>query len=478
MNITYRIDYNVAAMVLFIVETIYVRIQYSHDRYSNRLFIMLLHSSFLFAIVDTISSVLLTRNLGVKYHFLLRSATNMYFLCLAFLFLVFYRYIVEYLDDKGDKTVGYYVRTYFPFIFIVECLIANHYANIFFASGKYGHFSYGYLILIIYIYPVYYFVLTLICLVRNREHIGAKQVVSVMLFFITAFISVVVQLLLEGISTLPFACALSLLVMIFTLETPDYRGLIKAKESLNIVSEELNQRNAFYKALLTDFSNEIVTPIGKLIEKNDTCSVDAMNEQQKEIYEYVDGYGRQARSVINNVMEFIMIDDERAESEAKEYSVREIVGSACSIMMPAVKDASNELTIDIDQNVPKNLMGNAPMLKQIMINFLSNAVDTTHDGDIRLMVSARQIDSGVLNLIVSVEDSGAGMKRDAVRKLLRFNTESRNWRREHFNAESFRIRITKKMIEQMNGKLSIDSAPGKGSLFTAVIPQTVPKDMH
>lgn len=472
MNASYNLDYDLAALLLFIIEIFYVRIQYSHDKYRNRLFITLLHSSFLLTIVDMVSSLLLTKYAKVAPAALTRGVSDIYFVTNALVFLVFYRYMVEYLGDRQERTVGYYIRTYFPFVFIVEGLIANHYVNIFFSGGKYGHFSYGSLILIIYIYPVYYFLLTIICMIRNRKRINIRQSVSVIAYMVITIVSILIQLFYADIMSLAFGYALSMLIMLFTFETPDYKKLIKANDLLETVREEQEQRDMFDKALIEYMSDEICTPIERMLDKNESYPFDALDENQKEIYAYIEGYGRQVRSVINNMIEYNRLDAAMDEFEVDEYSVRDLIKEACDVVMPAIKDNSDTFNMEIDSNVPEMLSGTGLLLKQIIINLIRNAVKNTHAGTITFTVNSRRTTRDNINLIISVEDDGIGMNRETVKKLLQFNTKGRNWRKEVFDGGNFRVRITKKMVEQMNGKINIDSAVGKGSVFTVVIPQS------
>lgn len=477
MDITYNIDYDIAAVLLMLIEIFFLRLQYTHDKYSNRLFIMLLHASFLLNIVDIASSLMLTTYAGKVSVFVLRTVMDLYYLTNAFVFLVFYRYIVEYLGDTQERTVAYYVRTYFPFVFIVECLFANHYANIFFSSGKYGHFSYGSLILIIYIYPLYYYVLTLISLFRNRKSITIKHFVSVLSYIIITIASIVVQYMFSDIMSISFGYAIALLIMMLLLETPDYRNLVKTKEVLENLRNEMGQQGEFNRAFNEEMAREVCIPIAKMLEKNSTYPKEAMDDNQREISEYVEGYGKQVRSVINNIVEFNRIGEAKPVIDANEYDIRALVKEVHKTMLPAVKDKSIAMIVRVTPDIPQILLGHEPLLKQVMINFISDAIRYTDKGTITLLVDYRRIDDENLNLIISVEDTGIGMRRDMVKKLMQFNTKGRDWKKEIYDRSNFNVRISKRLIEKMSGKLHIDSTYRKGSVFTAVIPQTIVDDV-
>lgn len=473
MVASFNLDFDIAAAALLIVEMIYVRLQYSHDKYSNRLFIMLLHSSLLLAIVDMVSSLMLTVYVFDVSHVALKIVCSLYYLVSAFVVLVFYRYVVEYLGAKPERTVSYYVITYFPFCFILECLFANCFANILFVGGKYGNFTYGPLITIIYIYPVYYFFITIIRLIRSRKQITLRQGLSVFAYIIITLLTMASQFFFQDVMIMPFGFAISILIMMFSLETPDYKKLMKTTEMLETVRDEMEYLNAFGQAFITEMTDEICIPVGKLIEKNDTYNTDELEDSQKELHEYVNGYANIVRSVINNIVELNTMSVGMTDTVAKEYRIRDAVSDVCDMMSPAAKDTANSLTVDISSNVPDVLVGYGLLVKQIMINLIGNAVMNTREGTISVEVSGRRIEQDSMNLVISVADTGKGMSRNAVRKLLQFNTRGKKWNKEYFDDGNFKVRISKRIVENMHGKLYIDSTAGRGSKFTAVIPQGI-----
>lgn len=471
MIATFNLDFDIAAVVVLLLEIIYVRLQYSHDKYSNRLFIMLLHSTFLLAIVDIVSSLMMTVYVREVSRGWLKFICSLYYLLSAFVVLVFYRYVVEYLGAKMERTVGYYVMTYFPFVFVLECLLANTSANILFAGGKYGNFSYGPLITIIYFYPLYYFFITVIRLIRSRKRIGFKQGASVCLYMVIVLASMVIQAFLEDVLLMPFGFAISMLVMMLSLETPDYRKLIRTAEMLETVRDEMEYQSTLNKDFISAMASEICVPVERLIDKNETYDLAELSDSQKDLHEYVNGYGRIIRSVINNISELNTIGDEKADFKTEAYRIRDSVYSVRDMMLPAVKDTMNSLTVDISPNVPEMLVGSEVLMRQIMINLIGNAIENTREGAVSLEISGRRIENDSMNLVITVMDTGKGMNRNDVRKLLQFNTKGKKWGKEYFSDGEFKVRITKRIVENMYGKLHIDSTVNKGSKFTAVIPQ-------
>lgn len=474
MSTTYNIDFDVAALVLLIIEMVYLRLQYSHDKYSNRLFIMLLHSTTVFAVVDIASSLMLTTYAKTVPNWLLSLVMGLYFLTNSFLLFVFYRYIVEYLDDKKERTVVYYVKTYFPFVFSCECLIGNYFGNILFSIGRFGHFSYGSLISIIYVYPLYYYVLTLACLIRNRKRVNIRQSFSVVSFIFISVVTMVIQYFNSEIMTLSFGYAVALLILLFLLETPTYKSLLDRTKQLESVREQIESQDAFNRAFIRNVADDICKPIEKVLEKNALVMATSMDDTQKDVYQYVNSYGRLIRSTVNNVVEYSNTQDSNYANVSRSYSLKEIVNEVTAMMRPIAEDQSDSLVVEVSSNIPDLMMGFDLQIKQIMINMVNDAIKYTNNGTVTLAVNCRKIDNTHVNLLISVEDTGIGMKREMVKRLMRFNPAKAEWNKSVFLNANFNVCITKKLIEGMNGKLHIDSVPQKGATFSAVIPQEIP----
>ena len=473
MIVRYNLDFDIAAVILLLLEMIYVRVQYSHDKYSSRLFIMLLHSSFLLSIVDIISSLMLAGEMKWASRGVVKCTCSFYYLLSAFTIMIFYRYIVEYLGIKLEKTVSYYVMTYFPFFFIIECLLANCFANILFTGGKFGYFSYGPLIWIIYIYPVYYFILTIIRLVLDRRQISVKQSLPVLAYMFSTLVAIATQYFFQNVMVMSFAFAVSLLIMMLSLETPDYKRLVKTTELLEAVRGEVDYQSEINEKLISEVTKGIRTPIGNLLKKNKSYDIDGQDEKDLEIHEYVNGYSEIICSVISNANEFFSMVNAKKNIKTQEYSIKELAYDVCNIMLPAAKDSSNTVSVEIDSSLPDLMVGSPEMLKQVMINILSESVESTQGGTISVKISGRKIESDGLNLILSIVDNGKGMNRDTVRKLLQFNTKSKRLDKEIFDGGYFKIRMAKHLIESMHGKLHIDSDVEKGTKYTIVLPQEI-----
>lgn len=469
----YNLDFDIAAAIILLLEMIYVRVQYSHDKYSSRLFIMLLHSSFLLSIVDIVSSLMLSGKLSWASRGVVKCTCSFYYLVTAFTIMIFYRYIVEYLGIKLERTVSYYVMTYFPFFFTLECLLANFCANILFSGGKYGYFSYGPLITIIYFYPVYYFILTIIRLVLDRKQISIKQTLPVIAYMVATVASVVTQYLFQNVMVMSFGFAVALLIMMLSLETPDYRRLVKTTELLEAVRGEIDYQSEINEALISEMSQEICTPIERLLNKNQACDLNETDEAHAQLREYVNGYGQIVCSVIDNAHEFNNLGNNKQDVKPEAYRIKELVYNVQKIMLPATQDAQNTLSVDVDPALPDLLLGAPKLLKHILINLASESNDSTQGGKIAIGVGGRKTESDSINLILTITDNGKGMNRDTVRKLIQFNTKSTKWNKEIFNGGYFKIRIAKRMVENMHGKLHIDSDVEKGTKYTIVLPQGI-----
>lgn len=473
MIIRYNLDFDIVAIILLFLEIIYVKTLYSHEKYSSRLFIVLLYSSILLTIVDVFGSIMMNSKVNWASGGVVKIFFSFYYFMSAFTIMIFYRYIVEYLGIKLEKTVSYFIMTYFPLFFMLECLLANCFANILFTGGKYGYFSYGPLITVIYYYPLYYFILTIILLVRDRKNITLKQSLPVLAYMFSTLVAIVIQFFFQNVNVMSFAFSIALLIMMLSLETPDYKRLVKTTELLEAVRGEYDYQSEINETLISEITNDINNLVEKLLDKNNSNNLNHADNTQTELQEYVNGYGEIVYSVVGNAVEFNNHGKNKQEFKTVEYSIKELSYDVQNIMLPAAKDTANTISVEIDPSIPDLIVGPVNEIKRILINLISESLKNTQNGLITLGISGRKIESDCINLIISITDNGKGMNRDTVRNLLQFNTKSNKWNKDIFNGGHFKIRIAKYLIERMHGKLHIDSEVEKGTKYTIVLPQEI-----
>lgn len=146
----------------------------------------------------------------------------------------------------------------------------------------------------------------------------------------------------------------------------------------------------------------------------------------------------------------------------------------CYQMAKARADAKNlEFEMRIDEKIPSVLLGDEVRIKQIINNFLSNAVKYTKEGHVCLRLGFEKTDETQLLLKLEVEDSGIGIKESDMERLFMNFTRLDEQKNRNIQGTGLGLNLTINLVEMMGGKIEVTSQYEKGSVFTATIPQQI-----
>jgi len=258
----------------------------------------------------------------------------------------------------------------------------------------------------------------------------------------------------------------------------DITELVNAKE----LAEQSNRAKGVF---LAHMSHEIRTPmnailgISEIFLQNKTPSVNA-EEGFRKIYES----GSLLLNIINDILDFSKIEADKLEIISKKYDVPIFINDTVQINRIRYENKPIEFKLQLDENVPLELIGDELRIRQILNNLLSNAFKYTDRGNIELSVSVesassanpdernfRAQDDETVVLVYKVSDTGQGMNQEQLNRLFaeyeRFNMETN----QGITGTGLGMSITRRLIQLMNGEISVESEVNKGSVFTVRFPQ-------
>ena len=259
---------------------------------------------------------------------------------------------------------------------------------------------------------------------------------------------------------------------------------------LKLEKEAADQANQAKSDFLANISHEIRTPINAVLGMNEmilreTAQIQAgvLSDRQLEAFNNIRVYagniesaGNNLLSIINDVLDFSKIEAGKMEIKEAEYKLSSVLNDACNMVFFRAKDKGLEFSVDLDETIPDCLYGDEVRVRQIITNLLNNAVKYTEQGSVRLVVRAegKPWKAGdVLTLVVSVKDTGMGIREEDIDKLFgkfeRVNLEKTST----VEGTGLGLAITQKLLSMMNGDIHVDSIYGQGSEFITHIPQKI-----
>ena len=253
----------------------------------------------------------------------------------------------------------------------------------------------------------------------------------------------------------------------------DMTELVSAKE----IAEESNKSKS---AFLATMSHEIRTPMNAIlgiaeIQLQEKNLSDSTAEAFNKIYES----GDLLLNIINDILDLSKIDAGKLELNPVKYDIPSLINDTALLNRMRFESKSIELKLNLNENTPLYLFGDELRIKQILNNILSNSYKYTDEGKIEFSVFAEpspEYGNEYRTIVFSIGDTGQGMTESQIEKIYdeytRFNTASN---RTTVGA-GLGMSITKRLVNLMNGRISIRSEINKGSVFTVYIPQKIAGD--
>lgn len=284
---------------------------------------------------------------------------------------------------------------------------------------------------------------------------------------------------------------ISLLLAAFLLMTT-VRPFVRMQGQLleeKIAAESANRAKSDF---LANMSHEIRTPINTMLGMNEmilresrAARDDENNDadREREALGNIVGYagdietaGHNLLAIINDVLDFSKIEAGRLDLVEAPYRISALAAELRTMTVLRARDKGLEFTVDVSGDIPDEVCGDVGRVRQILTNLLSNAVKYTDKGSVRMTIDGTVQDDGILLLRASVKDTGKGIRQEDVDKL--FDKFSRLEMEENSTVEGtgLGLTITHRLLEMMDGKITVESTYREGSVFTVTIPQKIVSD--
>jgi signal transduction histidine kinase/DNA-binding response OmpR family regulator len=221
-------------------------------------------------------------------------------------------------------------------------------------------------------------------------------------------------------------------------------------------------------------SHEIRTPMNAILGITEIQLQDETLPQKiKEAFYKISNSGDLLLGIINDILDMSKIEAGKLELFSAKYDVPSLINDIVQLNVLYFESKPIKFKLSVDENIPLSLIGDELRIKQILNNLLSNAFKYTDKGEVSLTVTADHTQHGgkVLQLVFCVNDTGHGMTAEQIRKLgdeySRFNMEANRTTM----GTGLGMNITMKLIQMMDGKISVESKLGEGTTVTVRLPQ-------
>ena len=292
-----------------------------------------------------------------------------------------------------------------------------------------------------------------------------------------------------------FVISLVVIIFVITVIFMVYSGQRAAENSKLREARQVAERsNAAKSEFLAAMSHEIRTPINAVLGMNEIVMRESSQARERlpdspdeirAVFGEICGYagvissaGRNLLSIINDILDISRIESGKMEIREENYMLSSMLNDICSMISVRVMARSLAFRVNVDRSLPDSLYGDAVRVRQVMLNILNNAVKYTEHGSVTLSVysdaDAVFEKDGTMNLIISVQDTGIGIRREDMDRLFtRFERVGITETGGVVEGTGLGLAITKNLLDMMGGSVRVESRYGEGSVFTVTIPQKI-----
>ena len=242
------------------------------------------------------------------------------------------------------------------------------------------------------------------------------------------------------------------------------RDKLKTEKERAIAANEAKSR------FLANISHEIRTPMNAIIGYSNFLSESLEQEKEKEYIEHIKNAGKTLLELINHTLDLSKIEAGKMIINPEPMDIRELKAEIENLFALRISEKDLDFKVEMDDSIPSFLVLDETRLRQILINLIGNSIKFTEEGYVRLSIEKfKQRNQDKIDLAVIVEDTGIGIPENQQEKIFEAYEQQEDQRTGKYGGTGLGLAITKRIVNKMNGNITVDSKVNQGTLFKIIL---------